>query len=118
MQSESITLEYVRSPEFRTCLADSASTVMLADSIGARVQIYFTRMDMVPTREIVKRNEDGTLEATRGVTPETTLQKTMEFAVDIRPDIAFNLAVSLLRAVQNLSDNLKQQYHIPNTPPL
>jgi hypothetical protein len=110
-------LKYVRSADFRKCLIDAATTVMLSDPFGDRIQTSFMRMDVIPTGEIITRHEDGRIELIQGITPETEPQKTVEFAIEMRPDIALQIANGLLAALQKMPSIRKAWYGIPDTLP-
>src|SRR5438105_3777660 len=96
------TLKHVRSNEFRLCFIDGASTVLISDNVGDRIQLSFNRMDVIVTGERVQVLENDRIQPIPGAIPESEEQKTVEFSVEMRPDIAVQVINSLLTTLQNL----------------
>lgn len=111
------TLRHVRSREFRHCTVDGATTVLLSDLVGDRVQLTFTRMDVVVTGERVQILDNGQIQMISGVIPESEQQKTVEFSTEMRPDIAVQVLNGLISCLQNLPSGRRKAYGVPETLP-
>jgi hypothetical protein len=70
-------------------------------------------MDIIPTGETVTKHDDGRIEILPGTIPETEPQKTVEVAIEMRPDTALNMVAALLDALQRMPADRKSLYGIP-----
>jgi hypothetical protein len=110
-------LKHVRSREFRICFADGATTALISDPLGDRVQVSFTRMDIIVTGENVQILDDGRVQAAIGTAPQSENQKTVEFTVEMRPDVVAQVINSLLSGLRPISAVRKASYGLPATLP-
>jgi hypothetical protein len=110
-------LKHVRASEFRICFADGATTALISDQVGDRVQVSFTRMDIIVTGETVQHLEDGRVQPVVGVAAQSENQKTVEFTVEMRPDVVVAVINSLLSGLRPISAVRKASYGLPATLP-
>src|SRR5271166_1079778 len=106
MPTETV-LPYVKSEGYRTVLIDSAVTVLLATETSDRVVMNFTRVDEVPTGEKVILKDNGSFDTIPGDIPQSDRQKTLEFSIELRPDVALGIANSLIRTISRLPESRK-----------
>jgi hypothetical protein len=108
------TLPYVKSEGYRTVLIESAITALLSTETSDRVIMNLTRVDEVPTGEKVILHDNGRFDRIPGSTPQSESQMTLEFSIELRPDVAFGIANSLIRTILRLPESRKKLYGIPN----
>jgi hypothetical protein len=108
------TLPFVKSEGYRTVLIDSASTALLSSDRSDRVIVNLTRIDQVLTEEKITLQDDGGFHTIPSSIPQSRRQKTIEFSVELRPDVAFEIANTLIRTISRLSESRKKLYGIPN----
>jgi hypothetical protein len=58
--------------------------------------------------------DTGQIAFTPGLVAKTEFQKTVEFSIQIRPDIAFLIINHFIETLNRLPENSRMQYGIPN----
>ena len=107
------TVNYVPSPGFRTAFIDNVVSVGVADALGARIQVSFMRMDVVPIGEKAQQDASGNISFLPNVIPNVRQQKTVEFAIDMRPDTALAVINNIITALRQLPLERQARYGIP-----
>ena len=105
-------LRHVPSPAHRTCLVDGAATRLLSDLISDRILMSFTRMDTMPVGENVTILDDGRIK-TNADTPFLMENfKTIEFTIDMRPDVAVIILNSLINSLKQMTPERRAAFGI------
>lgn len=111
--SRKITVPFVQANDYRVAAADGINVTALVDGKGAALQVSFTRRDNTPTAETFLANlRNGEIRRTGQKKFEGSPRKVVEFGVMLRPDHALEIATTIFRVLDGLSDEIQQRYGI------
>lgn len=114
IREETIRLPIEEATDHKASYCDGSFVTMKIDDVSAMVEISGTRNDTQLRKEIFKARNDGKMiRQTAPSVYDPQQRKIIESTFIMRPDHAYNLAISVIDQISKMPDEIKFKFNIP-----